>query len=188
MSTEERTGWECRFCFQQLKRCSLSGWQRLLWFVPVRPYRCPHCFNTFQKPVEILASLPFVKQIFCEKRGVSACVRGMISNAAGRKTSSRRNYVNPNWFVRFARWTGKIETQASDTLKRIWREICLAFLWPIYWLFRKSGISNRSLPSSRSKSRRRSGSRRQNEHERNKNGGPDSNNGVNQSADLNDDL
>ena len=163
MATEERTGWECRFCFEQLKRSPLVGWQRLLWFVPVRPYRCPHCFNTFQKPVGVLTYIPFVKQIFCEKRGAAASLRGTIANAAGRKTSSRRNYVNPNWIVRFARWTGKIETRASDNFKRIVRKIWLTFLWPIYWLSRKTGISNRSLPSYRTKSRKRSGSRRHDE-------------------------
>lgn len=170
MSTEERTGWECRFCFEQLKRSPSIGWQRLLWFVPLRPYRCPHCFNTFQKPVGFLSNIPFVKRIFCEKRGLSAGIRGMIAGLAGRKTGSRRNYVNPSWFVRFARWTGKIETKAFDTFKVTVRKIWLTLLWPVYWLSRKTGISNRSLRSSRSKSRKRSSSRHYDESQQNENG------------------
>ena len=188
MSTDERTGWVCRFCFEQLKRCRSVGWQRLLWFVPVRPYRCPHCFSKFQKPVGFLACVPFVKQIFCEKRGVAASFRGAIGNVAKGKTNSRRNYVNPNWFVRFARWTGKIETKASNSFKGIVRKIWLTFLWPVYWLSQKTGISSRSLPSYRTKSRKRSGSRRHDEHEQNENGSIDSSSDMKNAADPNGHL
>ena len=167
MSTEETTGWECRFCFEQLKRCPCVGWQRLLWLVPVRPHRCPHCFNTFQKPVGVLANLPFVKQIFCEKRGVSAKLRRTMANVAVRKTSRRRNYANPNWMVRFTRWSCKIETKALESFKDIFHRIWMLLLWLIYWLSRKTGISNRSLLSSRSKPRRRSRSRSRDERVRN---------------------
>ncbi len=184
MSSEERTEWECRFCFEQLKRCPLVGWQRLLWFVPVRPYRCPHCFNNFQKPVGVLVTIPFVKQIFCEKRGVAASFRGTIGNVAGRKTSSRRNYVNPNWFVRFAQWTGKIETRAADSFKGIVRTIWLTFLRPLSWLSRKTGISSRSRPSYRTKSRRRSGSTRHDEHGRNEDASSQSSSDMNKAPDL----
>lgn len=163
MPTEERTGWECRFCFEQLKRCPLVGWQRLFWFVPVRTYRCPHCFNTFRKPPEFIAAIPFVRQIFCEKRGVSAKIRGTMADLTGRKSSSRRNYVNAGFMVRFARWTSSIETKASDFVKDSARRIWLMILWPLYWLSQKLGISKRSLPSYRSKSRRRSRSRRRDE-------------------------
>lgn len=183
MPTEEKTGWECRFCFEQLKRCPSEGWQRRLWFVPVRPYRCPHCFNTFQKPVWVLANIPFVKRIFCEKRGVSAGFRGKIAELAGRKASNRRNYVNPNWFVRFARWTGKIETKASDTFNGFVRKIWLTFLWPIHWLSRMTGMSNHSLPSYRPKSHSRSGSRRHDERSRNEKGCSQSSSGVNSTTD-----
>jgi len=183
MSSEERTGWECRFCFEQLKRCPLVGWQRLLWFVPVRPYRCPHCFNNFQKPVGVLVTIPFVKQVFCEKRGVAASFRGKIANLAGGKTSSRRNYVNPNWFVRFARWTGKIETRASDRFKGMVRKIWLTSLWPLYWLSRKTGISSRSRPSHRNKSRRGSDSRRHDEHRRKEDASSQSSSGMNEAPD-----
>ena len=183
MSTEERTGWQCRFCFQQLKRIPSVGWQRLLWFLPVRPFRCPHCFNTFQKPVGVLTSIPFVTQIFCEKRGWPASIRGMIASMAGRKTSSRRNYVNPNWFVRFSRWTGEIETKASDAFKGTVRQIGLTILWPVYWLSRKTGISNRALHSNRTQSRRRSGPRRHDEHGRNEDGGAESSSGMNKATD-----
>jgi hypothetical protein len=184
MATEEKTGWECRFCFERLKRSPSLGWQRLLWFVPVRPYRCPHCFNTFQKPVGFLANIPFVKHVFCEKRGLYAGLRGLIVKLAGRKTDSRRNYVNPNWFVRFARWTGEIETRASDAFKGTVRKIWLTFLWPLHWLSRKTGNSHRSLQSCRTKSRKRHGSRHHDEHEIHESCDAQASSGINKATGL----
>ncbi len=185
MSTEERTGWECRFCFEQLKRSPSTGWQRLLWFIPVRPFRCPHCFNTFQKPIGLLASVPFVKQVFCEKRGVAAELRGAIANQAGRKKSSRRNYVNSGWFVRFARWSGKIETRVSDGFKGFVRKIWLTFLWLQSWLSRKTGISKRSRITYRTNSRKRSASSRHDEEKRNEDANSQSGSSMPPRPDLN---
>lgn len=156
MSANERTGWECRYCMEQLKSQSLTGWRRLLWIVPVRTFRCPHCFNTFQKPAVFVAAIPFVGRLFCEKHGVTRSISGMLSNAPLRGKKSRRNYVNAGWFVRFARWTGRAESNAGETLGRFFR----AFLWPFHW-FSKTFLraSENSQRSDRSKSRRRSRSR-----------------------------
>ncbi len=157
MSADERTGWECRFCFEKLKPQSLTGWRRLLWIVPVRTFRCPHCFNTFQKPAAFIAAMLLARRIFCEKRGVSASVSEMLSNPPLRGKTSRRNYVNPGWFVRFARWTGRVEANAAETFGRFFRSL----LWPLHWFSKKLlGTSDKSQPSDRSKSRRRSRSSR----------------------------
>jgi hypothetical protein len=157
MSADERTGWECRFCRETLKPQSLIGWRRLLWIVPVRTFRCPHCFNTFRKPAAFIASIPFAGRLFCEKRGVSASVAEMLSNSSLRGKKSRRNYVNAGWLVRFARWSGRVESNVVETLGRFFRTL----LWPFHW-FSKTflGTSDKSQRSNRSKSRRRSRSSR----------------------------
>jgi len=153
MSADERTGWECRFCFEKLKSQPLIGWRRLLWIVPVRTFRCQHCFNTFLKPAAFIAAIPFVGRLFCEKRGVSASVSELLSNPTVRGRKSRRNYVNAGWFVRFARWTGRVDSNAGETFGRFFR----IFLWPFHWLSKKFlGNSRKSQRSDHSRSRKRS--------------------------------
>ena len=153
MSANEPIGWECRFCFKKLKPQPLIGWRRLLWIIPVRTFRCPHCFNTFLKPAAFVASIPFVGGLFCEKRGVSASVSEMLSNPSVRGKKSRRNYVNAGWFVRFARWTGRVDSNAGETLSRFFRTL----LRPLKWCSKMFlGSSESSQRSNRSKSRKRS--------------------------------
>lgn len=157
MSANERTGWECRFCSEELQPQPLIGWQRLMWIVPVRNFRCPHCFNTYQKPVALIRAIPFVGRLFCEKRGVAAIVSGMISGVTRRGRSRHRNYVNAGWFVRFARWTGSVESKTIDFAGRILRTLSLKMLWPFLWFSKTLPRSNDKSPSSyRSRSKRRS--------------------------------
>jgi len=157
MSTDEKTGWECRFCFEKLKRQPLIGWRRLLWIVPVRSFRCPHCFNTYQKPAAVVAAIPFVGRLFCEKRGVSGRVSGILSRPSVRGKTSRRNYVHVSWFMRLAHWAGRVESKTSVTFGRVFRTL----LWPFHW-FSKTflGASETSQRSNRSKARKRSRSSR----------------------------
>lgn len=160
MSADERTGWECRFCIEMLKPQPLIGWRRLLWIVPVRAFRCPHCFKKFQKPVAFIAAIPFVGKLFCEKRGVSGSVSQMISKVVRRGKSSRRNYVKEGWFVSSACWIENAESKASYFLGKSCRTLGQQVLWPFHWFsgkFPRSG--GKSLPSHRSKSRSCSRSR-----------------------------
>ena len=153
MSADKRTGWECRFCFEKLKSQPLIGWRRLLWIIPVRTFRCPHCFNRFLKPVAFIAEIPFVGRLFCEKRGMSASVSEMLSNPAICGKKSRRNYVNAGWFVRFARWTGRVDSSAEEIFGRFFR----IFLWPFHWFSMKfMGNSDQTRRSDRSRARQRS--------------------------------
>jgi hypothetical protein len=161
LSVDERSGWECRFCSEKLKQQPLAGWSRLLWIVPVRPFRCPHCFNTFQKPAAFVAAIPFVGRLFCEKRGVAASVSGIFSGRVRRKRSSQRNYVNAGWFVRFARWTVSAETKTVDLFGRVFRTVIRKVLWPFHRFSKKFLRSKHNrLPPYRSKSRKRHRSRR----------------------------
>ena len=157
MLEDDRTGWDCRFCREKLKQQSLTGWRRLFWIFPVRTFRCPHCFNTFRKPVVVIASIPVVGPLFCEKRGVSASVSRLWSKPLVRRKKRSRNYITVGWFVRFARWTGRIDSNLSQTIGRLFR----ACLWPLH-LFSKKFLttSQNSLRSGRSKSRKRSSSSR----------------------------
>jgi len=157
MSADRPTGWRCRFCSIKLKPQSLVGWQRLLWTVPVRTFRCPHCFRTFYKPPAFVAATPLVSRIFSEKRGRSAEVLNMIPGVARRQRNSYQSYVNVGWFVLFARWTGDVESRTFDFLCRKLRPLWLLCLSPFRWFskrFLRSGYNSR--PSFRSKSRGRS--------------------------------
>lgn len=157
MSTDKRTGWECQFCFENLKPQPLIGWQRLLWLVPVRTFQCPHCFNTFRKPVAFIAAIPFVGSLFCKKRRMSGRISEMLSNPSLRGKKSRRNYVSAGWFVRFARWTDRMDSNAGEVLGKSVRTL----LWPFHW-FSKTflGSSAKSQRSDRLKSRKRTHSSR----------------------------
>ena len=167
MSADERSGWECRFCSEKLQPQPLVGWRRLLWIVPVRAFRCPHCFNSYQKPAAFIATLSVVGKLFCEKRGVAANVSGMISSMVRRGRSSQRNqrdYVNAGWLVRLARWTGSAETKTFDVLRRVCRTAIRQVLWPFHWFSKKFLRSKDKLLSPyRSKSRRRSRSHQDDE-------------------------
>ena len=159
MSADERTGWECRFCFEKLKPQPLIGWRRLLWIVPVRAFRCPHCFNLFQKPAAMIAAIPFVGKLFCSKRGVSGSVSEMISTVARRGKNSRRNYVDEGWFVSSGRWIENAESKASQFLGKSFRTLGRHVLWPFHWFsgkFLRSRGKSLLSHGSRSKSRSRS--------------------------------
>lgn len=157
MSADRPTGWKCRFCSIKLKPQSLVGWRRLLWTVPVRTFRCPHCFRTFQKPAAFVAAIPLVSIIFSEKRGGAANVLNMISGVARRQKRRQQDYVNAGWFVLFARWTGNVESRAYYFFCKHLRPLWLLCLSPFHW-FSKKFLRSRhnSLPSFRSKSRTRS--------------------------------
>ncbi len=167
LSDDERSGWECRFCSEKLQPQPLLGWRRLLWIVPVRAFRCPHCFSTYRKPAACIAAIPIVGKLFCEKRGVAAGVSGMISSVVRHGRSAPRNqrdYVNAGWFLRFARWTGSAETKTFDFLGRVFRTVIRQLLWPFHWFSKKFLRSKgKLLPSYRSKSRRRSRSHQDDE-------------------------
>ena len=154
MSASERTGWECRFCSEQLRSESPVGWRRLLWIVPVRTFRCPHCFHTFLKPVESVAAIPVVGKLFCEKHGVSATVSELISRVFKRHENSNiggeKRYVNAGWVVRFGRWTENMELRVSDYFSRTFRPLWLGCLWPFHWFSKKflgsAGNAHLSFP------------------------------------------
>jgi hypothetical protein len=165
MSTSKRTGWECRFCSENLKPQSLIGWRRLLWIVPVRTFRCPHCFHTFQKPVAIVAAIPLVGKLFCEKRRLVASVSKTISGVVRRGKSSRRDHVHAGRIVRFGRWAGKVESGLSGLLGKVFRTLLLQVLWPFHWFSKNlPGSGDWSSPTYRSKSGRRSRTREHDEH------------------------
>ena len=157
MSADRPTGWKCRFCSIKLRPQSLVGWRRLLWTVPVRPFRCPHCFRTFHKPPAFVAATPLVSRFFTENRGNSADVLNMIPGVARRQRNSYQNDMRAGWFVLFARWTSDIESRAFYFLCRNLRPLWLLCLSPFHWFSKRYLRSGYNwLPSLRSKSRSRS--------------------------------
>lgn len=164
MSSKQAPGWECRFCFEQLKRCPTTSWQRRLrWVIPVRRFRCPHCFNTFQKPAGLIAAIPFVRRIFCEKRGVWVGIQEVTSGIAGSRKNNQRNYVNANLLVRFSRWTDRTESRISDSVKQSAHTVWVRFMQSRHWLNRKLAKLKAPNLSGRSRTKHRPSAERKNQ-------------------------
>lgn len=106
MSDAKKHGWVCGFCSERLKQQSLVSWHRLLWFLPIRTFRCPHCFQLFRKPVAFVSVIPIVGTLFCEKQGGTAAVSSVISKITRKRR--RRTYEQAGMLVRLVRWTGRV--------------------------------------------------------------------------------
>ncbi len=141
MSEAKQYGWECGFCSERLKQQSLVGWRRLLWFVPIRTFRCPHCFQLFRKPVAFVSMIPIIGTMFCEKRGGTAAVSGIISVVARKRR--RRTYAQAGMLVRLAHFVEIIESKLSDALDVVMRTFSLVFLRPFRWVSKRLHRSTR---------------------------------------------
>ena len=154
MSKAKQYGWECGFCAERLKQQSLVGWHRLMWFVPIRTFRCPHCFQLFRKPFVFVSMIPIIGTIFCEKRGGTAAVSGIVSVVARRRR--RRTYEQVGMLVRLARFVEITESKLSAAFDVVTRPLSLVFFRPFRWLSKRLHRSMRGpLPPLTGKTIRR---------------------------------
>lgn len=161
MSEAPKYGWECGFCSERLKQQSLVGWHRLMWFLPIRTFRCPHCFQLFRKPVALVSMIPVIGMIFCEKRGGTAAVSGIISVVARKRR--RKVYEQGGMLVRLARCVEFVESKFSDGLDVALRTVSLVLLRPFRRLSKRFQRSTRDpLPPLTGKTIRRTRVRRNN--------------------------
>ncbi len=51
MSRKPPSPYRCSFCSDRLEQLKFRGWRVIFLVLPVRDFRCPHCFAVFSKPV-----------------------------------------------------------------------------------------------------------------------------------------
>lgn len=61
VSRKPPSPYKCSFCSDRLEPLKFRGWRVILLILPIRDFRCPHCFAVFSKPVAWIGScLPSV--------------------------------------------------------------------------------------------------------------------------------
>ncbi len=154
MALDKQSGWECRFCSERLRPYPLRGWKRLLCVFPIRKFKCPHCFDIFLKPISLLAGIPFVRPLFCEKTSVAASISERISSRrTDRPKLKQKNHEKAGFLLRLGHQVSLLEGRASNSAGKFFHACWLGCLWPLHWLSRKSEF--KLTRSGKSKSRRR---------------------------------
>ncbi|MBL8811098.1 MAG: hypothetical protein JNM43_13050 [Planctomycetaceae bacterium] len=144
--TENRSSpYRCNFCAEYLHQQPLTGWNRLLFWLPVRTFKCPHCFNVFRRPNAILGALPGMRWLFGQ--GSRDSLRKAVGSA--NKTSDR---------------SSKAEWKIGKGLVKLGRSITNAEQWMVNGLLslvhkifgKRSSRSGSSRKSRSSRKRSRS--------------------------------
>ena len=155
MASDEQSRWECRFCFERLRPYPLSGWKRLLYVFAIRKFKCPHCFNMFVKPIDLVARIPFVGKLFCEKSNAAASIGARIrSLRTGRSKREQKDRRKVGFLLRLGHQVSLLERRVSDCVGTVFRACWLGCLWPLHRLSRKLT----RLGKSKSRERRRKSS------------------------------
>lgn len=157
MSQKNKSPYGCTFCRERLVQQDLQGldYVRLLLFL--RPYQCPHCFQSFDRPFAWLTKLPLIGRI--AKGGLFARNRskeGVLPQRDGDPSSVSRR------IAAFGRWVERCEKWIFRQLKRMFRAV-----WGVIWflpglfLGKRADGSRRKFVKSSNRSRSRSASRRE---------------------------
>ena len=81
VSRKPPSPYKCSFCSDRLEQLKFRGWRVILLILPIRDFRCPHCFAVFSKPVAWIGRcLPSVSMPKMD--GVSKRVRRANRTAA----------------------------------------------------------------------------------------------------------
>ena len=85
MSTHKTSKYRCNFCSEHLMQRQFNGWRRWMYLLPVREFKCPHCFEVFMRPIEQIGRLPFVSGFF----GQSSPLKEVVSRTRSRRSRSQ---------------------------------------------------------------------------------------------------
>lgn len=106
MLNHRKTSYNCRFCNEQLMRRELHETSLVYRLLPLKSFKCPHCFCTYARPDEVFLIIPGLRSLL-NRRG------------AKRKEGQQKNYgladdrplpFTPlGLLARVARFTGAIE-------------------------------------------------------------------------------
>lgn len=109
MPSDSPGPYKCSFCSDRLEQLKFRGWRVILVFLPMRDFRCPHCFTVFSKPVVWIGRcLPTVAVPKIE--GVSKQIR-----RANRAASSKSSTLQQR-FLKLLSQLGKRVTDLEEFL------------------------------------------------------------------------
>ena len=145
MTSDKKSGWDCQFCAEKLSQHPFSGWERLLYVVPIRRFRCSHCFNIYLKPASLVAGIPFVGKLFCEKRGVMPRLRAQLRS----RRRNRPQHGDVGLLMRVGTGMSYLDSSISIGVRRIFRVLWIGCRWPFHRFVKTFQRSRKS------KSRRR---------------------------------
>ena len=139
MSSKPPSPYKCTFCSDHLEQLKFRGWRVIFLVLPMRDFRCPHCFAVFSKPVSWIGRcLPTIS--IPKIGGVSKRVRR--ANRAASNTSD----TLLKRCLKFLSRLGKGVTDAEEFLGRLFKP-SLTWLNPQVWKKRRrhSETSDRSV-------------------------------------------
>ena len=129
VSPKPPSPYKCTFCSDRLEQLKFRGWRVIFMVLPMRDFRCPHCFNVFSKPVRWIGRcLPTISVPKIE--GVSKRVRR--ANRAASNTSD----TLLKRCLKFLSRLGKGVTDAEEFLGRLFKQ-SLTWLNPQVWKKRR---------------------------------------------------
>ena len=135
LSSEKSSIYKCSFCSDRLTQQPLLGWRCALLLLPMRKFRCPHCFDISSKPVQWIGRwLPGARLASLDR--VSRKVRH--ANRAATKTSDRMNHGVLRALSSFGKRVTRLEQTFSATARKL-----LWFLSPRVWTKRSRPKSSR---------------------------------------------
>ena len=153
MSRKPPSPYKCSFCSDRLEQLKFRGWRVILMFLPMRDYRCPHCFAVFSKPVAWIGRcLPTVSIPKIE--GVSKRVRRANRAASDKSDTLLKRCLKS--LSRLGKWVTDREEFVGSVFKK-----SISWLSPQAWTRRRRN-SETSDSSGRRRSERHRSSR---EHE-----------------------
>lgn len=137
MSGGKTSPYKCTFCSDRLMREKFRGWRRLLIVLPVRDFKCPHCFAVFTKPIE------WIGQFLPRPTPVNGNLK-RVSRKARRAAESSTDRLAQRLFrvlSKFGKWVTRIEESTWSRVKQ-----CVSWMSLRVWKKNR----NRSHPKSRS--------------------------------------
>ena len=143
VSRKSPSPYKCSFCSDRLEPLKFRGWRVILLLLPMRDFRCPHCFAVFSKPVSWIGRcLPTISVPKIE--GMSKRVRR--ANRAASNTSDTLLKRCLRFLSRLGKGVADVEEFLGGLLKQ-----SLTWLNPQRWKKRR-----RHSETSYSSGRRRS--------------------------------
>ncbi len=123
-SGSKSSPYKCTFCKERLSTVELGASDVVGVCFLMRPYQCPHCFNTFHRPFKWIGRLPLIGRLF-QNAGTSraAAQPGVLPTREGDLGGPVVRRI-----AGFGRWVNNSE-------RKIWKAIKAVFVsvWNVIW-------------------------------------------------------
>ncbi len=143
VSRKPPSPYKCSFCSDRLEQLKFRGWRVILMLLPMRDFRCPHCFGVFSKPVA-WSGRCFPTVSIPKIEGVSKRVRRANRSASDKSDTLLKRFLKS--LSRLGKWVTDIEEFVGSQFKK-----SISWLSPQAWRRRR-----RNSETSDSSGRRRS--------------------------------